>query len=219
MHSHKNNNRKQKALNTPNGSPFTESYQVLSPSTVVGQVSLLTDLLKTTGVLSLYPQSAHPVWYGLSTPRLEIKIRVRKISIMLRAVGSEGTLIATGDLHNTVRVIAYQTSTPFQSTNVNALTGVDSFINPQYVKKLYVDHFFSLPSQAFSPGSYNVPQIQQKTFHFYPNRVVKCFSTNAANTVWDTEDCDFIFELVSDSLLSPNPTLYYSVGVYYDVID
>jgi len=189
-----------------------------SVSTSVSQASILTPLLSTTGLLSNFPAHGTPTMQN-GSPSIRQHLRLERMEVTISLVGSQSTTLAAGDLYNNVRLAIYHLGDNYNNSITNYLSGIVTGTNLHNVIRVYVDKCFALSSTAFDTlNNDNVPATKfvmlRKSLntHLYP------FSYNAAFTNWDTIMSNLVFNIVSDSSVTPNPTFSINVRVWFEFL-
>jgi len=144
---------------------------------------------------------------------------IRQIDVSLSFSGSEGSAIAAGDLFNNMRLLIWTTKINSNSSPTAPLTDFISFLQTQDVDKIIYDEKFALPTQAFSPSGYNVPQVINRQFSRPVNLTLECFTdTVPAVSGWYARNGNILASLISDSSVSPNPLANVKFRLYYRVL-
>lgn len=208
------------AYRIADGTPYFD-YQLTNEgvSSTARQWTVLYPLLGAGGLLESFPQTALPVRAGTATEFYQ-QVRITGLLLSVNAKSSESAPALAADLFNRLRALLYWTGETFQSTNNFALTSVDSWPSMLDVEEVLADLQFDLPNVTYNTNdSYSVPMVRTYRCYIPINRVLDCYSGSSTGTAnWETRQGDLIFESVSDSLLSPNPTVSLSARVFYHVI-
>jgi len=178
-------------------------------STTVFQISLLTPLMNNTGLLQQFPQHATPI-YSNGVFSLRQKLRLSHLEIRMEMVGSQGSLLAAGDLYNSFRISIYRSGETYQSSVIRYLSSVMGATNLSDIEHVYYDNSVALPSQAWdSSSTTNVPCVKHISLNVPLNMDLFCFSTtpSGSGAAWESRDKDLLLEFVSDSTVTPNPTM------------
>jgi hypothetical protein len=139
------------------------------------------------------------------------------MELRVQIVGAQATAILPADLYNSVRYAVYKTGRNFSDLSYAYLSGVVNHGILDDVTAIYVDETVSLPTQAFDATSgYNVPQVVNK-FHRIPlNLMLDFYSLTAAGTgSWDTVKEDILIDRVSDSSITPHPSVSYNARIFF----
>jgi len=193
----------------------------LSISTTLSTVQLFTAIQT---VLAAYPQHATPTSFnvgGATANRLRTRIIIQHLDVDYKWVGSEGSLIANGDLYNIGRMAWYREGQKFNGfggyTPGTYLTGVTNGTTIDDCKQVYVDRQISLSTQAFDTASnFNVPQVKVGQFRINVNRTFTFYSEVAAgNTTWQTAEGNLCVDAISDSTVAPNPIFQHNTRIWF----
>jgi len=166
------------------------------------------------------PQITKPIAFGAGTIRYQAAIHVHGLCMRYRIVGAQSNVLASGDLYNSTRQIVWETGASYQDTTIAIGTGLDNWYDNSDIVRIHHDHTVNLPTQAYNTSSnYNVPQVIVVEKYLPINRRYDWFSTNNPPTSWDTKRGDILLNFISDSGVSPHPTLWISCRIYYDMIE
>lgn len=205
----------------PQSTPFWDANFSNAISSTAGQYSVLTPLLSTTGLLATYPQQSLIVNSGLSSAVQYIqKVKLHGVMAHLRSVGSMGTAINSSDIYNTIRQLLCWTGKSYSQTNISPLQngGVDTWPNLIDVKEVLVDVHQDLPSLSLNGTTANSPGIKTYRAYIPINKTLECYSNSANGSVWDTREGDLIYNVVSDSTVSPSPLAIATFRVFYEIV-
>jgi hypothetical protein len=188
-------------------------------NTTFASISILTPLLMaTTGLFPSNLQACRLAVSGAGTKWYK-SILAHSIHLKLNFHGSQGNLIAVGDLFNFLRYALIYSKDPFTGAIVqDALTVLNDWDWREIERVLY-DRTEPLPSQAFDAAGDNVPQCGTLDVTIPFRKRFDCISTNAGGTTWDTQEGDIRFQFVSDSAVLPSPVLAGTVRLYYTELD
>lgn len=225
-YNNRNNKRKLKKRNTLTKVPKSiESRTTMfydfgfaSSVTSTGVQYSILDPLKNN--LLLYFQTLwEPSLLGWSpgVRILNAKLRIEHIDVRIIFTGAQSTTLLAGDLFNSIRHVLYLTGNSPLDAQPVPLNNISEFLDVRDVKKVYTDQVIPLPSQAFDTvNSYNVPQVVQRTYRLKVNRQFTWWTSDPTGASgWDTREGNINCALVSDSLVSPHPTVEYRLRVYY----
>jgi hypothetical protein len=180
-------------------------------STTVYQDSLLDDL--TTLVFATNP----PVMNTTSQNGVIMyrsRILIEKMELTLQFTGSQSNTITSADLFNCMRFAIYKQDTTMNDTNAPLLVSINAGVQTQYQARVYMDRTITLVTQAFDTQSnYNVPQVKHIRKVIKMNQPMTYFKVGSGG--WDAQRNDIILNVVSDSSLSPSPTLTGNIRVFY----
>lgn len=201
--------------------PVTDfNMAAVTVSTTVTSAFPLDALLASTGILQQFPAHATPV-YQNGVYRLRQRILIRRIEFRFSFIGAVSNAVLQADLYNTLRVSLVQSGINYSITSIPYLQGTMAGTNLVNVKRVYFDHTVSLPSQAYD-ASITTPTPQVKNWEIFmePNLRIDTYSTNASGSgvAWDTDGCDLGLDVVSDSSISPHPTLMGTIRIIYEYI-
>jgi hypothetical protein len=206
-----------KALTT--FTPFFDTDTTISVNNSAVQYSLLYNLCAANGLLQAFPQHASPYVSG-SVNGLRQRIYLRRLEFRYRVVGCQSSTLAAGDIYNTMRVAVVRTGFNYSAVNPLYLNSVVIGSNLNTVQHVYFDKTFDLPSLAFSTGNYNSPSVVTGLATYNINRYLTVYSGNATGSgvAWDTDSQDYVINCVSDSTLTPHPTLEYSARFFFEYV-
>lgn len=148
---------------------------------------------------------------------LNAKIRLERVDCRALLTGAQSTTLLAGDLFNSIRYICYKTGNSTLDTQPTPLNNLTEFLDLRDVLKVYTDKLVPLPTQAFdSANGYNVPQVRQDTFSINLGSTLEWYSSDPTGaTGWDTRMYNFLITFVSDSSVSPHPTIEFRQRMYY----
>lgn len=195
---------------------FDFDLQSLDITSSAVQYSLLTTLLSSSGLMQGYPQHAKPYLTAFGKGlRQRLKLTFMELNYII--VGSQSNALTYADVYNTVRVAVLKTGFAFSAVNPLYLQSVLSGVNLQAAKKIYHDRIHALPTLAFSTGNYNSPSVATVKTRIKLNETIDVYSTNATGVgaSWDTNGIDFDLNLVSDSIITPNPMINLSCRIWF----
>lgn len=165
------------------------------------------------------PQITKPIAFGAGTIRYQAAVVIHGLCVRYRVVGAQSNILASGDLHNTTRQILWESGASYQDTTIAIGTGLDNWYDNSDIVRIHHDQALSLPTQAYdSTSGYNAPNVKIVERYLPINRRYDWFSTNNPPTVWDTKKGDLLFNFISDSSVTPHPTIWASIRIYYDMI-
>lgn len=197
--------------------PFADLTITNTSSTTVSSESSL--LLPLTQVMTSNLQITKPITWGGGNVRYTAGVQVHGVLLKIRTIGAVGSALIAGDLHNTVRIILYQSGSTYADTPDGLGGGVDQWYNPSDAVKLYYDHTFQLPGQAYDNNQQLiVPQVLGDQLYIPMNTRYDFFSLTSGGSTWDTKKCDLLVTQVSDSSVTPHPTVNISCRLYYDFV-
>lgn len=200
---------------------FADYYIAAYPTTTTGTVKVLDSVC---GVLTKYPQNATPTQFnnnGSITYNLRVAVTIEHIELAWRWVGSQGTVLAAGDLYNTARFAVYEEGTPYDSTafgGIPYLTGVVGGTNITDVENVFMDQLVPLSSTAFDSSSgYNVPRAVVGMHKIPVNRVYNFYSTSDTGAAWKSDRNNLLLDFVSDSAASPHPYFSATARIFFKI--
>ncbi len=187
-----------------------------SSSTTTTTQSLLTSI---TAVLAAVPQQSTPS-YNNGAVQWKQRILLNRIEIRYRLIGAQATALVAADIFNNVRLLVWETrDSHLVSVANNPLTGVDDPLNVSDVRMIHYDSVIPLCSHAFDSADTNVPDVKTRTVVIPINRMFDFFTTVAAGTSgWDTKVGNIRVSHVSDSSVSPHPTVITTARLYYELV-
>lgn len=186
-----------------------------SASTTSTEFSILAPLVS---VMAGNLQITKPITWGGGNVRYTAGVIVHGVLLKIRTIGAQGTTLLAGDLYNSVRTIVYQSGSTYADTPDGLGGGVDQWYNPSDVVKLHYDHTFHLPTQAYDASANNSPQVLGDQLFIPVNTRFDFFSLNSSGATWDTKKGDLLVIFVSDSGITPHPTVNISCRLYYDFV-
>jgi len=135
--------------------------------------------------------------------------------------GAEGTLLAAGDLYNTVRFCLYTTGVVYSVLPISPVeTVVNRWPNMADTSEILLDLKYDLPAISFEPSTrYNAPSIRTYRAMIPVNKDFDCYTqTDTGTTLWDTKNGNLLYSAVSDSTASPHPTTSINIRVFYEIV-
>lgn len=193
---------------------------VLSSVAVTGtpaQYSILDPMLSSTGLLQQFPQHAKPFNRG-GTFGLRQFIRIVRFEVVYQVIGSYANTILSADIYNTVRVSLSRSGMSYQVANQPLLTTVLGPVNTNEISYVYFDNIHSLMTNAWNASSgYNSPGIATRRITINKPFVIECRSGNTSGSglAWETNGHDFVVDLVSDSSVSPHPSVSMNIRILF----
>jgi hypothetical protein len=188
-------------------------------STTVAFSTVLTPLLgpSGTGILGGYPILARPSFVN-NVIIWQTRVRLSRMVVKWRAVGSTGGFVTPGDLYNTMRCVIYKTDEEYATVNIEPLVSVDGGLDLEDTRTVFYDKTILLPTQAFdSSTGTNIPMLASGCLEIPLNLALDCFtSVNAGTSGWNTKLGDLVFSVVSDSSVTPHPSFVCTIRVYYE---
>jgi hypothetical protein len=181
------------------------------------QYSLLEPLLSSTGLLQQFAQHAKP-YFQNNAYGLRQNILLVRAELTMMTVSAQSNAILSADIYNTTRVAIVQSGVDFINTNNLYLTGVLSGTDKSQTTKVFMDKISKMETQAWNQSSgYNSPGVQITRRNIKLNITLKCNSTNTSGqgANWITNGKDLILNWVSDSTITPHPTIDFNLRVYF----
>jgi hypothetical protein len=197
---------------------FYDISTSVSVTSTTGAISILSNLLSTSGLLATAPQTGMPYFQSSKNIAYKNRIHLHHLEIDLTCASSQSTVLLASDIFNVIRLAIYKTGETYQSSNENYLTGITTGTNTVDVDRIYADWSVVLSSQAFNAADYNSPGVKNFQFRIPINEDIRCYTMNGANTVWETDKSDWIFEYVSDSSVTPHPYIDYNIRCFFSII-
>jgi hypothetical protein len=175
-------------------------------------------LLATGGLMNQYPQNCKGYWNGTHY-RLRGRVTVKRIEMRVFWTGAQSNILAAGDYYNIGRLAFYKVGAAYSdATELYLGQGLTPGTDIDDVSKVYLDKTYTLSSTAFNFSSgYNVPATKTDFLSMDCSIPFQIYSTTTTGTgaAWNTvKDCLKI-EAVSDSSLTPHPTLDISVRFFF----
>jgi len=172
------------------------------------------------GILGSFPQTTIPVITGTSTTWYQ-EVRITDMLLSVSCIGSQSNALLAADLYNRIRTYFCWTGKSFSTANVNP-AGSSLVLWPvmQDITEVLFDANFDLPSVSFdTTNTTNTPMVRTWRGRIPINKTLQCFSSSATGTSgWDTKEGDLILALISDSAVTPNPTVSINARIFYDII-
>lgn len=204
---------------------YVDFVNHISSTSTTSPISMLSVFLTGAGVGIVPAQPAlgrlTAVAQGSTNAfRYQMLLKISKIHLRVRWVGSQSNTIASGDLYNTGRVAVYASGETFQSTNLPLFTTVDDIPDMRDSTVVFHDKTVGLSSTAFDSSSlYNVPRVLCYEKTIPTDLVFKCWSTESTGTsTWETQYGDLLYQSVSDSSVAPNPQLFVNCRMWYTIL-
>lgn len=187
-------------------------------TTTTTLLTMLDPLLAATGILQQYPQHATPTYLN-AVFRLRQKIRILRIECRFQFIGALSNAVLAADLYNTVRIAMYRSGVDYSIANIPYLNGVIAGTTLTNIQRVYFDKTVSLPSQAYDTTiTTPTPQVRNWEVFFEPSDLwFDCYSTNATGSgaAWDTDGRDLCLEVISDSSVTPHPSVGGNIRLIY----
>lgn len=169
--------------------------------------------------LAAAPQATRPI-YQNGGVNWRATVRLYAIEIRIRAVGSQSNALVPADLYNIARTVVFETNESSSVTPSNPLVSCDGPLNFLDTDYIHYDQIFQLETQAFDSGNFNVPENWIDTYVIPINRTMKFFSPVAAGTSgWVTKDKAFWYTHVSDSSVTPHPSISTTARLYFNYVE
>jgi len=200
--------------------PYADYNLNSSVTSTVGSIYPLDALLGSAGILQQFPAHSTPVFQN-GVYRLRQRIIIRRVEMRLVFIGAVSNAVLAADLYNTVRISMGLSGINYSVTSVPYLNGTTAGTNLVNTKRVFFDHTVSLPSQAYDSSiTTPTPQVRNWEIYFEPNLRFDTFSTNASGSgaAWDTDGFDLPVDYVSDSSVSPHPTISGTIRFIYDYV-
>jgi hypothetical protein len=186
-----------------------------SVSSTPGQVNL-TGLIGT--LLGLSPQNSTPI-YQNGGVNWRAKVHIHGIELRFVVQGSQATALLPADLYNNVRALVWESDSDSGTVAANALASFQGPLNVLDCTHVHYDSKFQLLSQAFDAGDYNVPDVKYDDYYVPINRTFDFISAVAAGTSgWTTTDKTLYYSSVSDSAVSPHPTISLTARIHFKIV-
>jgi len=131
--------------------------------------------------------------------------------------GAQSTTLLAGDLFNSIRFCIVKVGTKASASVAPVLPSLTNFPELEFVDKLYIDNIVPLPTQAFDTANgYNVPQVIRKQFRLILGEQLDWYTeTGSGLSNWDTKKNAFAIQFISNSSVSPHPTIDLQWRLYY----
>jgi len=148
---------------------------------------------------------------------LNAKIRLERVYVRVLLTGAQSTTLLAGDLFNSIRYICYKTGNSALDTQPTPLNNITEFLDLRDITKVYTDKLVPLPTQAFdSANGLNIPQVISHTFTIPLKTTLEWFSTDPTGaTGWDTRMTNLLIAFISDSTVTPHPSIEFRQRMYY----
>jgi len=168
--------------------------------------------------MSQYPQNCKGYWNGTNY-RLRGRITVKRVELRMYFVGAQSTILAAGDLYNFVRVAFYKVGAAYSDSTEQYLgNGLVAGTDIDDVSIVYHDRTYNLSSTAFdSANGFNVPATRLETLAMDCSIPFQIYSTTAtgAGANWNTVKDTFKMDVISDSTVSPHPSVSIQMRFYF----
>jgi hypothetical protein len=194
---------------------FVDNKITVNASTTSGRFSLFTQLANLLGTV---PQMAEPI---LQNGNVEWRARIYISHIELRTlcVGSQSNTLVAGDLFNNVRFVVSETRDAFGIASTPTLVGVADPLQVADKRFVHLDHMYNVMTQAFNGAGYNVPGVHNDLFNIPINRTFDWFTlVTTGASGWDTKTGNIECATVSDSSVTPNPSITYTSRIYFKIL-
>jgi len=194
---------------------FVDKVLTVNASTTASRFSIFTDIIT---LLATIPQITDPI---IENGNVEWRARIfiSHIEMRILAVGSQSNTLVAGDLFNNVRFIVAQNRDSFSIASTPALTGVTAPLELCDTRIVYLDHMYNLMTRAFNGAGYNVPAVQNSLFNVKINECFDFFTlVTVGSTGWDTKVGNIEVATVSDSSVTPNPSLNFTIRTYFKIL-
>lgn len=208
-------------LGPHNSYSVNDSYQSIdftgstSTSSTVNTQAFLASL---ANLLSTIPQITSPIAVNGSVQWRQ-RITISAIDMSFAVVGAQGTALSAGDLYNFTRLVVWETRDSYSLSPNTPLVGVHVPLNNFDCKKVHYDEVQQLPTQAFNSGDYNAPGMYHRRVMLPINQTYDWFTrTVDGSGGWDTKTGNILCSFVSDSALTPHPTIWFSFRVYFRML-
>lgn len=186
--------------------------------TSAGVTYSILDPLRTQ-ILPSYQSIWRPSLVGWSpgSKLLNARIKLQHADIRVLSTGAQSNALLAGDLYNSIRYVMYLTGNSVLDVQPSPMSNLTEFLSLQDIERVYTDKLVPLPSQAFdTSNNYNVPQVTQRTFTIPMNLTLDWFTSDATGaTGWDTRKYNVLMQTLSDSTVSPHPSIEFRVRLYY----
>jgi hypothetical protein len=194
---------------------YVDWSAVVSVSTTAYSYSLL-DILRTQ-LLPGFQRAWRPSIEQNTGRQLYAKIKIPYIDFSLVFTGAQATTLLAGDLINSIRYTIFKIGSKAATAPVTVITDINNFCSMDTLLKQYLDTVVPLPTQAFdSANGYNVPLVVRHQFRLYLNDILDWYTQDGSgSTNWDTKRNNLVFQCVSDSTVTPHPTIGITSRVYY----
>jgi hypothetical protein len=194
---------------------FVDRKVTLSVTTTANRFGLFTELLNLLGTV---PSMGQAVLFNGSV-EWRARIYVHHIEVRILVVGSQSNTLVAGDIYNNVRTLCYETRDGTGVVPTPVLTGVVDPLDTIDARFIHLDHMFNLMTQAFNGAGYNSPGIANEVFNIPIHRTFEFFSPVSTGTSgWETKVGNIWMSTVSDSSVTPNPTMTYTTRLFYQIL-
>jgi len=217
-----NTKKKKCIINIANNAPRRPVHDYIDSAFSAQQITATTsvyNILDTvrTVLLPNYQIGWRPVINSNGSRALYAKMTIPFIDISLIFTGAQSTTLLPGDLFNSIRFCIVKVGSKASISVPQVLLSLTNFPELEFVEKLFIDNIVPLPTQAFDTvNSYNVPQVVRKQFRLMLGEQLDWFTqTGSGLSNWDTKKTSFALQFVSDSTVSPHPTIDLQWRVYY----
>ncbi len=187
-----------------------------SATTSVAATSLLDQLLNGTGLLATMDSMVTPIASG-STQRYTSRILIPRIDVRLHVTNALSNGVIAGDAYNTCRVGLFVSGSPYNFATTPPFNTIMEHPNNEDVMKWLCDKNYTTWITAFDATDDGAPKHHMDSFTCPVNLKLDCHSV-ASRTQWDTKAGDLQIAIVSDSAVTPHPTVEWAIRVYYKVL-
>jgi len=148
----------------------------------------------------------------------QTKVYISKVDVRVQIVGSQSNALAAGDFFNFTRIAFWISGKPYQTGSQGPLLDTHQHVNYPIIERLLADKTYSIHSAAFDSSDYNVPGTLTEQFTIPVNQVYDCYGDTSTSATWGTRDRDLNVQLISDSAVTPHPSITLSMRVWYKLI-
>jgi len=191
---------------------FDVDLDTVSVSGTETKYNLLDPLLGSTGILATSETYSRPIWRN-GAKVYTSRIRLDRIDVRVACTSSYSSLGLPGDLFNLVRMAICVSPSSYRTTLAQLFAAVDKHIFTNNVAKIVCDDTFDVMVQAFDSTDRAAPGMKFRHYTCPLNTIVDCFSND--RTTWDTKAGSVSLSTISDSQLTPHPTLDLHLRIHY----
>ncbi len=152
-----------------------------------------------------------------STQRYTSRIHITKIDVRLHVTNALSNGVVAGDSYNTCRVGLYCSGAPYLTAITAPFNTIMEHPNNEDVLKWLCDKNYVTWITAFDATDDGAPKHHMDQFSCPVNMTIDCQSVGS-RTAWDTKAGDLQIAIVSDSAVTPHPSVEWAIRVHYKVL-
>jgi hypothetical protein len=187
-----------------------------SATTTLATTSLLTPLLNSTGLLAVNDSMVIPI-VSAGITEWTSRVMIQRVDCRIRFLNALSNGVVAGDSYNTLRAFLYVAGATYLATKSSVLLDTLQFPDTEDVAKVLFDETVPTTILAFDSTDDGAPSHEFRYFSVNVNTILDCVSTSS-RTAWDTKAGDLLFAVISDSAVTPHPTVDWAFRVHYRVL-